>query len=341
MPRTLLLAPAGRQVGLGTVCLGLVRALDREGVRVAFVKPIASREGDRVVALMRLGAHLNPPEPIARETVEELLASGDDQTLMEQVVAVCNKAAAGADVLVAAGMVPETGMVFSSRVNTLMLKALDAELILVASPHGQTPAQVADAVAIAARGYGVLAEDQTVSCVLNRVCTAPQKVGSAHDLSPISGECGNCRGATLSDEAGAYREALDAEKIRSLAIVPCRRELAAPRVKDVADALGAKFLREGDSARRRVNDVALAAMTVPNAVKAFKRGTLVITPGDRVDIVLAAALTVQNGVPWRACYSPVVLLPTTTSWACASLHSTRAAHSGGHRWQLCRRHPCR
>ena len=39
MPHTLLVAPAGRQVGLTTACLGLVRALDREGLRVAFVKP--------------------------------------------------------------------------------------------------------------------------------------------------------------------------------------------------------------------------------------------------------------------------------------------------------------
>ena len=70
MARTLLVAPAGRSVGLGTVCLGLVRALDRQGVRVAFVKPIASREEDRLVALMKLGAHLSPPEPISRETVE-------------------------------------------------------------------------------------------------------------------------------------------------------------------------------------------------------------------------------------------------------------------------------
>ena len=35
MAHVLLLAPAGRQVGLTTACLGLVRALDRQGVRVA------------------------------------------------------------------------------------------------------------------------------------------------------------------------------------------------------------------------------------------------------------------------------------------------------------------
>jgi phosphate acetyltransferase len=298
MPRTLLVAPAGHNVGLGTVCLGLVRALDRQGVHVAFVKPIAVRGEDRLVALMKLGIHINVPEPLSRETVENLLAAGDDQTLMEQVVAICNKAAEGADVVVAEGMVPEPGMVYSARINTLMLKALDAELVLVGSPTNQTPLEIADAVAIAARGYGASVEEQTVSCVLNRVCPCPGQVRQGNELGPMSGECGNCHGSrNISGNDQAYREALEAEKLRPLAIIPCRKELAAPRVIDVAVALNAKVLRAGDYTHRRVRDVILCAMTVPNAIKAFKPGALVITPGDRNDIILAAALAVQGGMP--------------------------------------------
>jgi phosphate acetyltransferase len=299
MPRTLLVAPAGRSVGLGTVCLGLVRALDRQGVRVAFVKPISIRsrdEGDRMVSLVKLGARLNPPEPISRETVEQLLSSGDDQTLMEQVVAICNKAAEGADVLVAEGMVPEPGMVYATRVNTLMMKALDAELILVGSPVDQNPAQVADAVAIAARGYGAIVEGQTVGCVLNRVCSRSPQARHG-DPGPLSGDCGTCRGSQLQGhDAEAYRKALEAEKLRPLAIIPCRKDLSSLRVKDVAEALGARVLHEGDMTRRRVHDIILCAMTVPNAIKAFKPGTLVITPGDRNDIIMAVSLAVQGGL---------------------------------------------
>ena len=39
MPHTLYLAPCGAKVGLTSVALGLVRALDNRGVRVAFCKP--------------------------------------------------------------------------------------------------------------------------------------------------------------------------------------------------------------------------------------------------------------------------------------------------------------
>jgi phosphate acetyltransferase len=295
MPHTLLVAPAGRQVGLTTACLGLVRALDRQGVRVAFARPIAARGDDRSIALMKLGAHLDPPPPISRGVAQEMLAAGDDQTLMEQVVALCMRAAEGAEVLVVEGMAPEPGMVWSTRVNALVLKALDAELVLVGSPRGETAAEVANAVAIAARGYGGLGEGRTVSCILNRVVrSTAARAGE--------GRTHWAEAAVEEDEVGAaeidaYRAALEAEKLRPVAIVPSRGELAAPRVKDLADALGARLLRAGDYHRRRIRRVTQCAMMVPGSIKVFGPGTLVITPGDRSDIIVAASLAVLGGMP--------------------------------------------
>ncbi|WP_242345197.1 phosphate acetyltransferase [Anaeromyxobacter terrae] len=298
MPRTLLVAPAGRQVGVTTVCIGLVRALDRLGVRVAFAKPIAARGENRAAGLVRLGAQLDPPEPIARADAEELLATGDDQTLMERVVALCARAAEGSDVLVVEGMAPEPGMVYSTRVNGLMLKALDAELVVVGSPRGETPAELANAVAIAARGLGADVDAGAVDCVLNRVTGSTAEgasragEGRTHWIdAAVEGE------DVPAAELEAYANALRAEKLRPIAIVPSRGDLAAPRVKDLAEALGAKVLRAGDHAHRRIRSVALCAMSVPGSIKVFRPGTLIITPGDRSDIVVAASLAVLNGMP--------------------------------------------
>jgi phosphate acetyltransferase len=295
MPRSLLVAPAGRQVGLTTVCLGLVRAFDRLGVRVGFVKPIAGRREDRSAALVKLAAHLDPPAPITRAVAEELLAAGDDQTLMEQVVAICARAGQGVDVLVVEGLTPEPGMVWSSRVNALMLKALDAQLVLVGAPADESPEQAADAVAIAARGFGALAEGRTVGCVLNRVCD-PAAAGKVDGGEHVGPAC-RCRSAAGGVSADAYRTAIEAHGLRPLGILPCHPDLLAPRVKDLAAALGARVLNAGDQDRRRYRDVALCAMTVPNAIKAFAPGALVVTPGDRNDILVAAALAVQEGLP--------------------------------------------
>jgi phosphate acetyltransferase len=272
--RTLFVAPAGRNVGLTTATLGLLRAFDRQGVRVAFAKPLSTQAEDRSLALVRLGTTMHPPTPIGRAVAEELLSSGQDQLLLEKVVALCNEAARGADVLVVEGLVSEAGTAYEMRVNALMVKALDAELVLVAAPSapGETPVQLADALAIAARGFGELGEGRTVSAIANLVPTEDDA------------------------QLAQWSAAIAAEKLVPVAVVPQRDELSALRVKDLAKAIGARVLHEGDMRQRRFRDVRLCAMTVHNSVKVFVPDRLLITPADRDDIILAVALAVMSGM---------------------------------------------
>ncbi|MDP1822912.1 MAG: phosphate acetyltransferase [Archangium sp.] len=272
MARTLFVAPAGRSVGLTTAALGLVRALDRLGTRVAFAKPISTRTADRSIALVKLGSALQPPEPLSRKRVEDLLSSGDEQTLLEEVVAVCSQAAEGADVLVVEGMVPEGGAAYAMRVNALMLRALDAELVLVGAPIAQTPFELADALSIAARGFGELGEARQVNCIVNRV--------------PVEDD----------EQLATWASAVSAQELTPVALVPARDDLSALRVKDLAVAIGARVLHPGDMHQRRFRDVRLCAMTVPNSVKVFAPDRLIITPADRDDIILAVALAVMGGM---------------------------------------------
>ncbi len=299
MPTIVLVAPAGRRVGLTTACLGIFRALDRQGLRVAFVKPIANREASQSAALLQLGAHVPPTPSVTSHSAEAMLAAGDDQTLMEQVVGLTAKAGEGADVVIVEGMNPEPGMVHATHVNALMLKALDAELVLVAAPRSQNPTEVAEAIAIAAREFGALPEGRQVGCILNRVCIgAGAEPAEIETIGQAQGGCTDCQGVSpFVETEAALLAALAAEHIRPLAMVPCSIDLAAPRVRDVAAALKAQVLHAGEANLRRVRDVAVCAMTVPNVLRAMRPGALIITPGDRSDILLAAALSVQSGVP--------------------------------------------
>lgn len=272
MPRTLLVAPAGRAVGLTTATLGLLRALDRQGVRVAFCKPIGARAEDRSLALVKLGSSLLPPEPLPHAVVEDLLSDGDDQTLMEKVVAVCAQAAEGADVLIVEGMVSEGGAPYAQRVNGLMAKALDADLVLVGAPADQNAHELAGAMSIVARGFGEPGEGRQVHCIVNRVPTDDE------------------------NQLDAWAATVRAEKLVPLAVVPAREDLSALRVTDLAKALGAKVRHAGDMHKRRFRDVRLCAATVPNSVKVFAPDRLLIAPADRDDIILAVSLAVLGGM---------------------------------------------
>ena len=69
MTTAILVVPTEQRVGLTTVALGLVHALDRQGIPVGFCKPIsqphASDTGpERSTRLARTVTGLNPPEPV-------------------------------------------------------------------------------------------------------------------------------------------------------------------------------------------------------------------------------------------------------------------------------------
>ena len=81
MARSLLVAPAAEGVGLTRTCLGLLRVLDRSGVHVAYVKPVAQPgvDGtpDRSTALVAAVTTLRPPEPLSTAELERQLGEGE------------------------------------------------------------------------------------------------------------------------------------------------------------------------------------------------------------------------------------------------------------------------
>ena len=97
-------------VGLSSTALGLSRALERQGLKVAFLKPIAQTHeagADDSVHFARPVAHLNPPKPIMLTRAEELLSHGGQEDLMEEVIALSQQAASArseVDVLVVEGL---------------------------------------------------------------------------------------------------------------------------------------------------------------------------------------------------------------------------------------------
>ena len=62
------------------------------------------------------------------------------------------------------------------------------------------------------------------------------------------------------------------------------------------------MLNQTDRMHNLVEDVAVGAMGAHNALNFFKPGVLLITPGDREDIILAACTSLDNannGMIWR------------------------------------------
>ena len=139
MAQAVLIVPCGPRVGLTTVAVGLVHALDRRGVRVGFCKPIAQpHAGDtgpeRSGRLVELVAGFTPPASLSAAEAADLFGHGGRERLYEEVVAHFEEAAGRADVVVVEGLVPGPEQPYAAALNAGIASSLDAQVVMVAAP---------------------------------------------------------------------------------------------------------------------------------------------------------------------------------------------------------------
>ncbi len=275
MARSLLVAPAAEDAGLTRTCLGLLRALDRRGVKVAYVKPVAQPRADggpdRSAALVSAITTLRPPEPVTTAELERQLGEGGLDVVLEKIVAAWEPIYGESDVVVVEGLSSGPTKLYASSLDQALARALDADVVLAGSwPADGDADGLAEHLAIAASGYVSGEQARVVGCV-------------------VHGLPGADAGA-----AAALRAALTKRRLRLIAGVPARPELTWPRVRDLVRELHPEVLHEGDLSRR-IKDVAVFAQGIPGGIRVLDTGRLVVVPGDRHEVIMAAYLAELSG----------------------------------------------
>ena len=89
------------------------------------------------------------------------------------------------------------------------------------------------------------------------------------------------------------RRGLKRRGLELLGVLPYEQTLSNPSVDLIREELRAEPLNAASSLHALVGDVVVGAMSAQNAMKFFKPGVLLITPGDRDDIVLTACTAID------------------------------------------------
>jgi len=276
--RTFFLAPTSSQQGISSVALGLVRAFQREGYDVGFAKPVADPEAypdglDRSVHFARALLGLNTPDPIPAERAEEMIRNGNLFTLLEEIVELVEEARGNRSMVVVEGLLPSTTHPLTIDLDIAMGRSLSAEIIPV-----------------------VPGLDATVKSIIGDLADAQHRFLA--EGRPFAGLIvGRARGGDV--KADEFAKALEAANIGVpvLAVTSDEPALNAPRLIDVASDLGFGILRPGDIKKARVGEIVIGARSPDKVVKALKPGTLVVTPGDRSDIIITTTLARSSGLP--------------------------------------------
>jgi phosphate acetyltransferase len=79
-------------------------------------------------------------------------------------------------------------------------------------------------------------------------------------------------------------------------VLPEEPILGKPTINDITEALGARVLHaQEDSMTREVSGFKVAAMNLPHFLERIAEGDLIITPGDRADMILGSLTTTLSG----------------------------------------------
>ena len=272
--KKIFVAATVQNAGKTTVSLGLYRAAQRKGYTPCFIKPVGQRyqieDGEKVdedavlfkhaLSAKGLPKDLNPVS-IPRGFTRDYIFNRKKQSLISHIEEAFSTLAEGCDVAIIEG----TGHAGVGSVvdvsNAQVARRLNASCVIVSGG-----------------GIG--------SCIdeicLNRALFEEKDV-------PILGAIINkVYEKKYQSVAPAVRQGLKNQGIRCLGVIPYRKELAAPTMRQFKDELELEVLTGEQQLENRVENMVVAAMSPQNMIKYLKHGSLVIVPGDRIDNILAS-----------------------------------------------------
>jgi uncharacterized protein len=263
--------------GKTTASLGLIAALQEHFPRIGYIKPVGQRfveieeqkiDEDTVLmdAVYRLNCPLVDMSPIAVEPAftRKYLESANNEALVKRIQDAFDRVAWEKEFVLCEGSGHAgVGSVFDLS-NAQVAKTLGCKVIIVTQGGIGRPIDEVCLNQALFEKEGV----EIIGVIVNKVLE--EKIP---EITRFVGR-------------GLKRKGLEL-----LGVIPHQQILCNPTVDLIREELHAELLNQPPTLETLVDDVVVGAMGAQNAIQFFKRGTLLITPGDREDIVLAAGAT--------------------------------------------------
>jgi BioD-like phosphotransacetylase family protein len=272
--KSLYIVGTKKDVGKTTMSLGLLHAFRKKGLRAGYMKPLGQRvvpldglmlhEDSRVVASL-IGAgnveQMDMAVPLTRGKVEQQVYDFKPAKVLEKAVAMYESLASRYDLVVIEGM-GHVGMGSCIGVSAAdVCRAVGAKAMLIS--EGGIGKAIDDiflcSTFLQARGVSL------TGTIINKVW--PEKFTRIKE---------------------ATTRGLDNLGIRSFGTVPFQEQLASPTMADVHEQVGGEIVGGAEHLSHRVRHTIIAAMDGSHMIRYIKGATLVITPGDRNDSIMAA-----------------------------------------------------
>ncbi len=273
MGKNLYIATMEPRSGKSVVLLGLMELLSRRIRNIGVFRPIvrAGEKPDDYIELIRKRYQLkfdyHELYGVTHQEARDKISSGKYDALVKILVDKYKALESRCDFVVCVGT-DFTGVAtaFEFDFNADIANQLGCPLLLIVNGHEKTPQDVVDAARVTCEAFSE--QGCTVlATMVNRVEPA--------DLAAVSEYLGS-----------------QAQEPGPIYVLPEEPALNFPTVGTIARALNARFLTPEDYGRNReVRLFKVAAMQLRNFLEHVEDGVLIVTPGDRADIILGSLIT--------------------------------------------------
>ncbi|MCP5003669.1 MAG: phosphate acetyltransferase [Planctomycetes bacterium] len=272
MAKNIFLASTGSKSGKSVICLGLIDALRGMVSNVGYFKPIGQkyRKGDgfdkesiMIKKVFGIEDELADINPVSLRELKNYIAKDDNEAFFQKVQDSYKKVENGKDVVIIDGTdYLGAKSVFEFDINADLANNLNAGIILVEDGGGKPQEEIYSNVL---KGRDSFLEQYCdfMGVVVNKV--------EAHRFDSVDRYLrSRCKG----------------QGIDYFGTVPYDLILPKPRLYDISRRLDADVLFGREHLSNIAVETIIASMGVGNALKYLHDGTLIITGGDRADILL-------------------------------------------------------
>jgi len=271
--RRIFISATGQNDGKTVVSLGLIYAFKERFGKVGFIKPVGQRylieQGEKIdedsvliEKACNIECAIKDMSPIAIEKgfTRKYILDGNKKKLRQRIKDSFQRVAKEKDLVVIEGTGHAgVGSVFDLS-NARVAKMLRSKVVIVSSGGIGRPI---DEIAL----NKALFEKEKVEIagvIINKV--RPEKYEQVNRI---------------------VRMGLKKKGLNVLGVIPYHNILSAPTVRQIISELNFKLLAGEAFLERRVNKILVGAMAPHDALKYFSDQSLLITPGDREDMILA------------------------------------------------------
>ncbi len=272
MIKSIFISSAEPYSGKSLITLGVYETLLRKTPKVAFFKPIIrdQQEGKQDKNIELICSRYNLPQLYEesfvyyRKDAQKLLGKGKIDEFIETVLLKYKQLEEKNDFVIVEGSdyIGE-GSYFEFDINALVAKNLGLPVLIIGQGLGRSMEEILNPLTMAIETFHNQ-DTKIIGVIINRVLLNRKKdllIAMKNELPPISG---------------------------FHSVIPSDPILSSPTLREVAQQLGAHVLFGEDQLDNLATSFQSVAMQLNNYLTLMKDGSVAITPGDRIDILMGA-----------------------------------------------------